>query len=197
MRFSSAYKLPYLAYRLYINTLIHNTHSHYCSPQPPTPHLHIPTHYTHYVQSSTADSSHLHIPTHCTHTLCTVLNRRLFPPPHPHSAHTHTHYSPQPPTPHLHIPTHCTHTHYVQSSTAHSPPPPSHSGSLGDLGLTGSAIKEDKKTSSKARAVTNVHGIIRNVIQDASAKIGSEGPQVLCWYSYMCTVTLYYYSCCY
>ncbi len=82
----------------------------------------------------------------------------------------------------MHSPTYIldihTPTHTQQSSTAPSPPPPSHSGSLGDLGLTGSAIKEEKKTSSKPKVVTNVHGIIRNVIQDASSEIGSGGPQV-------------------
>ncbi len=66
----------------------------------------------------------------------------------------------------------------LQSSSSHSPPPPSHSNSLGDLGLTGSAIKEEKKKSSKP-GVTNVRGIINDVIRDASAEIGTVGPQVI------------------
>ena len=66
-----------------------------------------------------------------------------------------------------------------QSSSSHSTPPPSHSSSVGDLGLTGSAIKEEKKTAVRTGLVTNVHGMIHDVIRDASAEIGTGGPQVL------------------
>ncbi len=69
-----------------------------------------------------------------------------------------------------------------QSSAAHSPP---HSSSLGDLGLTGLAIKEEKKKSSKP-GVTNVRGIINDVIRDASAEIGTVGPQVMSFIRIVC-----------
>lgn len=66
----------------------------------------------------------------------------------------------------------------MQSSSTHSTPPPSHTGSVGDLGLTGSAIKEEKKSNRKPGMVTNVHGIIRDVISNATSQIDTMDPQV-------------------
>ena len=71
-----------------------------------------------------------------------------------------------------------THTH-TQSTDPNSLPSPTHTSSAGDLGLTGSAIKEEKKTTVK-RGVTNVRGMLQNAIRDASADIGTGGPQVPC-----------------
>ena len=63
-----------------------------------------------------------------------------------------------------------THTH-TQSSL--SPPT-----SSDELGLTGSAIKEEKQAPKKKGAIVNIRGMLNDAIRDASGAIGSDGPQV-------------------
>lgn len=48
-----------------------------------------------------------------------------------------------------------------------------------ELGLTGSAIKEEKRAPGKKGTVVNIRGMLNQAIRGASGSLESDGPQVL------------------